>query len=68
MIRTTDEAVAEVSALNQMHCGARPSYAEFIYACEAAVADGRMIEVRESPAARREFWVRELAPQYCQVS
>lgn len=68
MIKTTDEAVAAVRALNQMRCGARPSYAEFIYACEAAVAEGRLIEVRESPTARREFWVSELAPENRQAS
>ena len=62
MIRTTDEAVSAVDAINRMGFGARPDYAEFICACKAAVAEERLVERRDHPAARREFWVEELAP------
>lgn len=62
MIRTADEAVSAVGAINRMGLGARPDYAEFVRACEAAVADGCLVERRDHPAARREFWIEELAP------
>lgn len=68
MITTADAAIVEVGMLNKLGCGARPSYAEFIYACEEAVAGRRMVEVRPHPAARREFWVPDLAPATHQQS
>ena len=61
MITTAAAAVDEVSKINQSGFGARPGYAEFLMACEAAVIDGSLLARPDPGTQRREFWATSVA-------